>query len=556
MRGVDRIENAILTAQLALGFARWWRPLLKACARPHAQQWVILQRILRTNSASHFGSEHGFASLRSVAEFQRRVPWQSYESLRAYIDEQMQTGRPALTVERPVMYARTSGTTGAPKLLPVTPAVLNRYRRQQRMLAAMQVRVAPRAYAGKSLNIVGAAVEGRTASGLPYGSMSGFVRNTTPSRLQRRDVVPNAVFDIEDYDRRYQLILILALAERQITCLGSANPSTFLRLQSMLDSQAETVIRSIASGELPPEMDLPLAVRSVVMARLRKDPARAQELTSLAQRGALQLAHVWPDLQLLTTWTGGQCRVAMERLRPLLPAAMKVLDLGYIASELRGTLPIAADKTSALPLIGDHFFEFVERESWEAGRVEFVTVEQLSDGREYYLFVTTDTLYRYAMDDIVRVQGFVARTPLLEFVQKGRGCTSLVGEKLYESQVIPAMQGVLKQFGLDCAFYQLVADEQAVCYRLYLEVWESTQSMLDAIAMALDQRLAQLNVEYAAKRDSGRLHRLQVRRLRRGTGEAYVRHCVQAGQRENQFKQAVLQYARDLRFPFVDHVED
>jgi hypothetical protein len=38
------------------------------------------------------------------------------------------------------------------------------------------------------------------------------------------------------------------------------------------------------------------------------------------------------------------------------------------------------------------------------------------------------------------VTGFFHQTPLLRFVQKGRGVTSLTGEKLYEAQAIEAIQ--------------------------------------------------------------------------------------------------------------------
>jgi len=549
------LHNGLIRLGMAAAYRRDWVPLLQMCRQPDAAQWHALQRILHANRDSGFGQEHGFASIDNVAEFRRRVPSQTYETLRPYIDAQMTSGSPALTSEPPVMYARTSGTTGQPKLLPVTASMLDRFRRHQRMLAAMQVRVAPRAYAGKALNVVGAAIEGHTASGAPYGSMSGFVRSTTPWTLRRREAVPDEVHSIDDYDTRYLLILRLALAERHVSCMGSANPGTFLRLQTVLDVHAESLIRSVANGDLPPTAPLPDAVQAALAAHVRKDPCRARELDALAARGTLQIAQIWPQLQLVTTWTGGQCRMAMAQLHAMLPAATQVLELGYIASELRATLPIAAETTHALPLIADHFLEFVERDAWEAGQTEFLGIEQLADEREYYVFVTTDALYRYAMDDIVRVRGFIERTPLIEFVQKGRGCTSMVGEKLYESQVVAAMQEVVAQFGGQCAFYQLVADEQALRYLLYVEWRPSLPIACEVIAETLERRLSQYNVEYAAKRDSGRLHALEARSLCQGTGERYMRHHVQAGQRENQFKQAVLQYARDVRFPLEEYVE-
>ena len=71
-------------------------------------------------------------------------------------------------------------------------------------------------------------------------------------------------------------------------------------------------------------------------------------------------------------------------------------------------------------------FEFVEREKHESGGGDFLDLHELEDGREYYVFVTTgEGLYRYDMNDIVRVNGRFFATPALEFVQKGKGVTNI-----------------------------------------------------------------------------------------------------------------------------------
>ena len=51
------------------------------------------------------------------------------------------------------------------------------------------------------------------------------------------------------------------------------------------------------------------------------------------------------------------------------------------------------------------------------------------------------------MNDIVRVTGRLHATPLLAFVQKGKGVTSLTGEKLYESQVLEAVRRAAEETG-------------------------------------------------------------------------------------------------------------
>ena len=64
----------------------------------------------------------------------------------------------------------------------------------------------------------------------------------------------------------------------------------------------------------------------------------------------------------------------------------------------------------------------------------------------------------------------------------------------------------------------------------------------------MDDELSRINLEYAAKRASGRLEECRVVALRPGVGEAYKRHCVDAGQREGQFKPLLLQNDADFDF--------
>jgi hypothetical protein len=67
--------------------------------------------------------------------------------------------------------------------------------------------------------------------------------------------------------------------------------------------------------------------------------------------------------------------------------------------------------------------------------------------------------------------------------------------------------------------------------------------------------LAQLNMEYQAKRESQRLNPVVLCWLGRGAGDAYKQHCVRQGQREGQFKTVALGYRKDFSFeldPWVD----
>ena len=214
-----------------------------------------------------------------------------------------------------------------------------------------------------------------------------------------------------------------------------------------------------------------------------------------------------------------------QRLVGLLPADIPIIEFGYLASEFRGTLNIDARNNECLPTFFQTYFEFAERDAWESGDSEFLGLHELDQGGEYYIFVTTpEGLYRYDMNDIVRVTGIVHETPTLDFVQKGKGTTSITGEKADRVQALDAVPGALSKRRVHHRFFILIADEDAAGYTLFVEADDheaNSEADAGAIACDVESRLCDLNVEYEAKLKSGRLIPLQVRWLRRGTDDQY-----------------------------------
>lgn len=531
-----------------------WQPAKRLTYQPLAAQVAVMRRLLHENCDTQFGKKHRFSEIRSYADFQQNIHVQTYETLRPYIEKQRLTGAKALTTESPKFYAQTSGTTGEPKYIPITPKSLELHRREQALFSYLQYRACPQAFTGKAFGMMGAAVEGHLDSDHKVGSVSGNLYQSLPKIIQSRFVVPPAISSIANYELKYLVMLRLALAESNITYAGSPNPSTFLRLLSVLNEKRELLIQSLATGRLDEIDSLDVSLRTQLECKFKPDLIRAAHISSLPE---LTFANVWPNLKLLTTWTGGSCGIALTSLRKKLPATTKIMELGYQSTEFRGSIALQAETGGGLPPLHHHFFEYVEQSQWDNDAPEFLTLDQLTQGKIYYIIVTTAAgLYRYFMNDLVQVNGFFNATPLLCFVQKGKGVTNLTGEKLYEAQVINAMQEVSAKLGLVSSFYILVANEQIMAYQLFMEVDESEQFNNSTFSNMLEEKLSALNIEYQAKRASGRLAQLSTIRLKRGTAEAYKINCMNLGQREGQFKPVVLQYLQNLNFPLAHYAID
>lgn len=515
-----RLRNWLQRLVMWIDERRYARPLSRLVRDPLRAQRRLLRNIVEKNAETTFGHQHGFAEIQSVADFQSRMTVQDYESLRPFIEEQARLGIRGLTREMPLFYARTSGTTGRPKDIPVTQDTIRRYREGQRLYTRTIYRAVPQAFDGRVLALGGPPKEGLLDCGIPYGSMSGLLYGSLPDYLRSRYVLSADTLSISDPGQRYHAIACEATAARDITLVAAVNPSTLLRLAQVINDNLTQIIEAIAL----------------------RDSARALELSRLASRDKrITFADLWPGLAAVTTWTGGNCQLYLAELKQLLPPGTPLIELGYLASEGRLGIVIDAATNRQIPNLRDVFYEFVRREEWDNGQGEFLLLDQLQSGETYYVFITTPNgLYRYHINDIVEVDGWYHATPTFRFVQKGRGVTSLTGEKLDERQIIQVMQELTAHCS-NSPFFLMLASKTDRCYRLYVE------SCLLAPG-ELDRRLGTINLEFRAKRESGRLPAIEVVLLAPGAGEAYREYCIACGQRESQLKFMPLQYADQCHF--------
>lgn len=523
-----------------------WNTFLRKTFDPKAAQEKVLRRILNKNKNTRFGKEHKFSSVRSYKDYQKAVPVQNYEDLEPYIERQIETKNPELTGEQPILYARTSGTTSKPKFIPILQSTVNAYKWGQRIFLYAQYVAFRDMFSGYLLAIAGPAVEGYLDNGVPYGSMSGLVYKEMPWFTKRKFLLPPEVFSIENYDAKYIVIAAFALARKNITAMGSANPSTFVKLLDVINTKWQDIIYIIRTGDFSKLHDL--KEKDDISKYFYKNPRRADELEQIfIKKERVIYADLWPNLKVVSTWTAGSCSILIPVLRESLSTSTRIVETGYFASEFRGSINVDVKNNRAVPTLHETFFEFVEKDKWEGGAPQFHTIETIEPGKQYYIFITTASgLYRYHMNDIVEVTGYFNKTPTIIFVQKGKGVTNITGEKLYEGQVLKVLQELEKERIIEPTFFILLADDRKLQYTLYLE--SKKEFNTDELACIVDSKLSLVNIEYDAKRKSGRLKPPQIIFLKQGAGDAYKKEAIANGTRENQFKVLPLHYKRDFTF--------
>jgi hypothetical protein len=507
----------------------------------------VLRDVLRANQHTAFGRDHGFAHLRSVADYRARVPAGDYERMRPYV-ARLERGEPhVLTHEPPQLLLLTSGTTAAPKHLPLTRAG----RRAAAHLTLLWLYRAlgdhPALLDGHGLVVVGRSVEGRTPAGLPVGCASGQLYSGAAWLLRHRGVPLAPFWRIPDFDARYYTLLRLAI-ERDLSFVATPNPSTLLRLFEAGDRAAEDLLRDLHDGTLTPRLAVPAAVRTWLRGRLAPNPARARLLAARAARvGQLGPRAYWPTLRLVGCWKGGSVGTQLSRLQTWLPAATPVRDLGYLASEGQFSLPLADAGASGVLALTAAFYEFVPADAPPTDAPTLLA-HQLATGREYAVRLTTPNgLYRYDIHDVVRVTGWHRRTPCIEFVRKTADMASITGEKLHVNHVVEAFRRAEAACPLGLRQFRAVAEATANRYALLVECHAAPPSPERAARFAaeIDTALGALNREYHDKRASGRLDAPVLCLMRPGWGDRSAsRHPLPAG-RDAQRKAPLLAQAPD-----------
>lgn len=525
------------------------RRFYEALKNPGEIQRKKLMEIVRRHQTSEFGKAHNFDKIQNYEDYKKNVPHTTYEYFLPYVEKLLAGETNQLTSDDPFMFATTSGTTATPKYVPITETHLKDYTHAFQVHNYHLIKSFPRAAEGKFLIITSNDQEGTTPGGLSYGAVSGLLNRRQSPIIRRHFAVPYELCTIKDVDIKYYLMLRVSIGQNVTAVLG-CNPSSLLLLADQLKEHAVSLIRDLRNGTLNRNYEPPAQLRSAFEPYFKPDPKRADELQRLLDRnGTLTPQMVWQNLGVMSCWKGGPMSFYLDRL-PEFYGDIPIRDFGYMASEGRGTIPISDDGAGGVLALTSHFFEFVSEEDMDAGKMNFKTIEDLKLHGRYYIFFTTNAgLYRYNINDLMEVSDFKHKTPVMKFVRKGLGVSSITGEKITEEQVLVALTQAVKQLNMGeiSHFTSEVELGHPPYYVCYAELnTDMPESLKVAFIRVFDQSLRMQNPEYEDKRSTKRLAEPILRILPAGTYTKLRQQRVAEGAPEAQVKIPLLSSPRSF----------
>jgi hypothetical protein len=456
------------------------RQIRAALADPRREQEGILRRYLTRNADTDFGRRFRFDQVRTVAEFQRRVPLHDYDAIAGDIDRIAAGESRVLTAEPVRRLATSSGSTRARKLIPYTaelqrefdraigPWIVDLFRRDRSLM---------RGCAYWSITPSAPVPANGHGGGPPVGfeEDSAYLGGVRKRLIDMVMAVPGDVRHVTDATAFRRATLAHLRRRRDLRLISVWHPS-FLEL--LLD----------AAGD---DFDW--------------------------------RAH-WPNLRLVSCWADAHAAAPAAALARRLEG-VRIQPKGLLATEAFATVPYAGATPVA---VRSHFFEFLDG---DAVRL----IDELQPGRIYSVVVTTaGGLWRYRLHDRVRVEGFVERTASLRFVGREDGVSDHFGEKLSEGFVGNVIREVLALAGVDARFSMLAPDASGDAFRYVLFIEPSVEPPRD-LAARLDAAL-RANPHYDHCRALGQLGPARVFVIRDGGFEQYAAELTRTGRRLGDIK--------------------
>ena len=438
-------------------------------------QEQVFKRLIDKAAPTEWGKKYDYASIKDYAQFCKRVPVQTYEEVKPWVERIRQGEQNLLWPGNTVWFAKSSGTTNdKSKFIPVTSdSIQDTHYRGGKDAVALYLHINPKSRfsTGKSLVLGGSHAPNLNTNHSLVGDLSAILIENMPAMGMYLRVPSKQTALMEHFEPKMEAIARETIGTNVVSLSGV--PSWMLVL-----------IKHI-----------------------------------LEKTGKKTLEQVWPNLEVF--FHGGVAFTPYrEQYKQLIQKSGMLYVETYNASE--GYFATQNDLTdSAMLLMIDYgvFFEFIPMEELGKENPVVVPLWDVKLNKNYAMVISTSAgLWRYMIGDTVK---FTSKNPYkIVITGRTKHFINAFGEELIVDNAEKGLAKACAATGAlitDYTAAPVFMDENAKCRHQWLIEFAKMPDSLDRFAKIRDNTLQEINSDYEAKRQNNlALQQLEIIVARKG----------------------------------------
>lgn len=446
--------NSIIKAYLLKRLAR----INHAAENPHHVQKITLKYLIHLAKNTEWGREYNFQKIRTEKEYKKKVPIQTYDSLKPYIFRTFNGEQNILWPTHIKWFAKSSGTTeDRSKYIPVSRQSLrNCNYRAGKDILTMYVKNHPETeiFDGKCLLLSGSVQQNPDNPKAYAGDISGVLVKNLQFWIHHFRTPSRQVAMIPNWEEK--IAKILAETRNQDVRYLSGVPSWMLViLNQMLQETGKSDLRDIW-----PNLEL------FIHGAVNFNPYREQFLQKIPHK----------DMYYFETYNASEGFFAMQ-------------DITHAEDML---------------LMTDYgiYFEFMPLEELGAEEPRTLTLREVEEGKNYAVVISTNAgLWRYLIGDTIK---FTSLKPFrIQVTGRTKHFINAFGEELVVENAEKALAFACKETDALMTDYTAapvyISDADAGSHEWLIE-FEKLPEDIEKFTDILDEKLQELNSDYEAKR--------------------------------------------------------
>lgn len=414
-----------------------------------ADQENILKHLIKKAANTQFGKEHSFNKIASYSDFIANVPIRDYEQFKKFIDEIKQGKSNVLWQDKPIYFAKTSGTTSGIKYIPITKdSISNHINTARNALLFYMAETGNYSFASGKMIFLSGSPELERVANIPTGRLSGIVNHHIPKYLRSNQLPSFETNCIEDWENKLDKVVEETI-NQNMTLISGIPPW----MQMYFDRLTEKSGKKIS--DLFPEFSV------MVQGGVNFEPYKKKLFNSIGK--AIDTIELFPASEGFFAFQDSQS------------------EQGLLLNTNSGI-----------------FYEFVAAEEIFNEQPTRIYLKDVELNKNYALIINSNAgLWGYNIGDTIK---FVSLNPY-RIIVSGRikHFISAFGEHVIGEEVEQALLQVAQAANIGIIEFTVapnIAQEKGKSYHEWFVEFENSPSDIEAFAKLVDDNLRKQNVYY------------------------------------------------------------